>query len=179
MVPPHEQLSEPAARGLRAGGFAAVCVSRPYPWIAPRSPLPAAALGAGPPERGALAGWGRRELVAGGLPLLLRAGFDAPREDLVLRAFLGQPLILYGHHDLLADGLDVLAEATATIDALGAVRWGSLAAIAQAGGPGGGPSPVPPTVLRGDRVSRRPRPRALLRRLASETRDRARVSQLR
>jgi hypothetical protein len=172
MVPPHEQLSEPAARGLRAGGFAAVCVSRPYPWIAPRSPLPAAALGAGPPERGALAGWGARELVAGGLPLLLRTGFDAPREDLVLRAFLGQPLILYGHHDLLADGLDVLAEATAAIDALGAVRWCSLAAIARAGG---APSPVPAAVLHGDRVSRRPRPRALLRRLASEARDRARV----
>ncbi len=172
MVPPHEQLSEPAARGLRAGGFAAVCVSRPYPWIDPRSPLPAAALGAGPPERGALAGWGGRELVAGGLPLLLRAGFDAPREDLVLRAFLGQPLILYGHHDLLADGLDVLAEATAAIDALGAVRWGSLAAIARAGG---APPPVPAAVLHGDRVSRRARPRALLRRLASEARDRARV----
>jgi hypothetical protein len=172
MVPPHEQLSEPAARGLRAGGFAAVCVSRPYPWIAPRSPLPAAALGAGPPERGALAGWSGRELVAGGLPLLLRAGFDAPREDLVLRAFLGQPLILYGHHDLLADGLDVLAEATAAIDALGAVRWGSLAAIARAGG---ARPAVPPAVLHGDRVSRRPRPRALLRRLASEARDRARV----
>ncbi len=172
MVPPHEQLSESAARGLRAGGFAAVCVSRPYPWIAPRSPLPAAALGAGPPERGALAGWGGRELVAGGLPLLLRTGFDAPREDLVLRAFLGQPLILYGHHDLLADGLDVLAQATATIDALGAVRWCSLAAIARAGG---APSPVPAAVLHGDRVSRRARPRALLRRLASEARDRARM----
>ena len=172
MVPPHEQLSEQAARGLRASGFAAVCVSRPYPWIVPRSPLPAAALGAGPPERGALAGWGGRELVAGGLPLLLRAGFDAPREDLVLRAFLGQPLILYGHHDLLANGLDVLAEATAAIDALGAVRWGSLAAIARAGG---AEPPVPSAVLRGDRVSQRPRPRALLRRLASEARDRARV----
>ncbi len=173
MVPPHEQLSEPAARGLRAGGFAAVCVSRPFPWITPRSPLPAAALGTGPPERGALAGWGRRELVVGGLPLLLRAGFDAPREDLVLRAFLGQPLILYGHHDLLADGLDVLAEATAAIDALGPVRWGSLAAIARAAS--GAPPPVPTAVLHGDRVSRRPRPRALLRRLASEARDRARV----
>jgi hypothetical protein len=172
MVPPHEQLSEPAARGLRASGFAAVCVSRPYPWITPRSSLPAAALGAGPPERGALAGWVGRELVAGGLPLLLRTGFDAPREDLVLRAFLGQPLILYGHHDLLADGLDVLAEATAAIDALGAVRWCSLATIARAGG---APPPVPAAVLHGDRVSRRPRPRALLRRLASEARDRARA----
>ncbi|HEV3323114.1 MAG TPA: hypothetical protein VG147_13115 [Solirubrobacteraceae bacterium] len=177
MVPPHEQLNEPAARGLLAGGFEAVCVSRPYPWIAPRSPTPAAALGTGPPECGALAGWDRRELVAGGLPLLLRAGFNAPREDLVLRAFLGQPLILYGHHDLLADGLDVLAEAAAAIDTLGAVRWGSLAEIARAGG--AAPPPVPSISREAQvseaQVSLRPHPRALLRRLASEARDRARV----
>jgi hypothetical protein len=170
MVPPHEQLSEPAARGLLAGGFEAVCVSRPYPWIAPRSPAPAAALGTGPPERGALAGWGGRELVAGGLPLLLRAGFNAPREDLVLRAFLGQPLILYGHHDLLADGLDVLAEAVAAIDALGTVRWGSLAELARAGGDT--PRLSQPARL-ATRTPLRPRPRPLLRRLASEARDRA------
>jgi hypothetical protein len=130
MVPPHEALSEPAARGLLASGFEGVCASRPYPWIdegQARSPL------AAPPERGALAAWSSREIVAGGLPMLLRAGFNAPREDLVLRAFLGQPLILYGHHDLLADGPDVLSDAAATIDALGDVRWGSLADVARAG----------------------------------------------
>jgi hypothetical protein len=130
MVPPHEALSESAARGLLAGGFEAVCASRPYPWIderSARSPL------AAPPERGALAAWSSREIVAGGLPMLLRAGFNAPREDLVLRAFLGQPLILYGHHDLLADGPEVLSDAAAAIDALGDVRWSSLAGVARAG----------------------------------------------
>lgn len=130
MVPPHEALSESAAYGLLAAGFEAVCASRPYPWIdsrSARSPLVA------PPERGALAAWSSREIVAGGLPLLLRAGFNAPREDLVLRAFLGQPLILYGHHDLLADGPGVLSDAAAAIDALGDVRWSSLAGVARAG----------------------------------------------
>jgi hypothetical protein len=167
MVPPHEQLSEPAAQGLLAGGFGAVCVSRPYPWIAPARPGAAAALGAGPPARGALAGWESREIVAGGLPVLLRAGFNAPREDLALRAFLGQPLILYGHHDLLAQGLDVLAQASAAIDALGAVRWESLAGIAGAGGDG------PPAASFAPEGSLRGRPIPLLRRLASEARDRA------
>jgi hypothetical protein len=180
MVPPHEQLSEPAARALLAAGFDAVCVSRPYPWIAPERPGAAAALSAGPPARGALAGWDSHELVAGGLPVLLRTGFDAPREDLVLRAFLGQPLILYGHHDLLADGLDVLADATAAIDALGDVRWGSLAKIAhraasrrahadrvRSNAHRAAPQTSP------SRRTPRTRLRPLLRRLTSEARDRA------
>jgi hypothetical protein len=170
MIPPHEQLSEPAARGLRAGGFEAVCVSRPYPWIHPRRPGSAAALGAGPPERGALTGWAGREIVAGGLPSLPRTGFNAPREDLVLRAFLGQPLILYAHHDLLEHGLEVLAQAAATVDALGDVRWASLSHIARDGGP-----PLKPNRLPAPSAAPRPRARPLLRRLASEARDRARI----
>ena len=171
MVPPHEQLSEPAARGLRAGGFEGVCVSRPYPWISPDRPGPAAALGAGPPERGALTGWASREIVAGGLPSLPRTGFNAPPEDLVLRAFLGQPLILYAHHDLLEHGLDVLADATATINALGDVHWSSLARIARNGDPHPKQTHLPVPY-----VAPRPRVRPLLRRLASEARDRARIS---
>jgi hypothetical protein len=170
MVPPHEQLSESAARGLLAGGFDAVCVSLPYPWIAPSRPGPAAALGTGPPERGALAGWPSREIVVDGLPLILRTGFNAPREDLVLRAFLGQPLIVYGHHDVLEHGLDVLAETAAAIGKLGDVRWSSLSGIAHAGVT---PAHVGlPEPYGEPRVRIRP----LLRRLASEARDRARIS---
>jgi hypothetical protein len=167
MVPPHEQLSRPAARGLLACGYRAVCVSRPYPWIAvgpDQSPLVA------PPRRGALAGWTPREIVAGGLPLLLRTGFTAPREDLVLRAYLGQPLILYAHHDLLEHGPEVLADAAADINALGDVRWGSLAGMARSG------------EVERDRgieltldalPSPRPRLSPLLRRIITEGRDRA------
>ena len=127
MVPPHEELSESAARGLLAADYEAVCVSRPYPWIRPIAPF------AAPAGRAALSGWGARELIDGGLPVLLRAGFNAPLEDLVLRAYLGQPLILYGHHDLLADGLEPLARASAAINVLGDIRWGDLASIARAG----------------------------------------------
>ncbi len=127
MVPPHEELSEFAARGLLAADFEAVCVSRPYPWVRPIAPF------AAPAGRGALSGWGARELTDAGLPVLLRAGFNAPLDDLVLRAYLGQPLILYGHHDVLAHGLEPLARASAAINVLGDVRWGNLASIARTG----------------------------------------------
>jgi hypothetical protein len=63
--------------------------------------------------------------------MLLRADFTHSREDLVLRAFLGQPLILYSHHDLFEHGLERLAEAAAFINGLGETRWGSLAQIAR------------------------------------------------
>jgi hypothetical protein len=172
MVPPHEALSRAAARGLLLTGYEAVCASRPYPWIAPapgQSPLLA------PPERGALAGWTSPEIVAGGLPLLLRMGFNVPHEELVLRAFLGQPLILYGHHDLLEHGLDVLSGRAAAINSLGEVRWGSLAAVARSvGHEGETVEPAPAPTLHIDTIPPpRPRLSPLLRRIATEGRDRA------
>ncbi len=71
------------------------------------------------------------DLVAGGLPVLPRYPLGAPREDLALRALLGQPLILYGHHDDFAQGLDVLEQAAGEVNALGDVQWGSLGWIAR------------------------------------------------
>ncbi|HSZ68836.1 MAG TPA: hypothetical protein VK756_00600 [Solirubrobacteraceae bacterium] len=130
MVPPHERIGEPMARALVACGFQALCTTRPYPWAVNSPELPWLTR---PADAGPLAAWRPADIVAGGLPVLLRADFARhPREDLVLRAFLGQPLILYGHHELLRDGPDALARAAAEIDALGEVRWGSLAEIARA-----------------------------------------------
>jgi hypothetical protein len=130
MVPPHEQISEPMARALGACGFEALCTTRPYPWMATSPQMPWLTR---PPDAGPLAGWRPADVVAGGLPVLLRADFTLhPREDLVLRAFLGQPLILYGHHELLRHGPAPFADAAAAIGALGEVRWHSLAQIARA-----------------------------------------------
>jgi hypothetical protein len=170
MVPPHERLSEPVARALRTCGFEGVCTTRPYPWVADtleRSWL------ARPPEAGPLAAWGPVDLVADGLPVLLRAEFNHPREDLALRAFLGQPLILYGHHDLLAEGSEALAQAAAEIDHLGEVRWCSLGAIARALAPA-----RPLADVRALDAPPPPRRRLtpVLRRLAGEGRDRLRAT---
>jgi hypothetical protein len=119
MVPPHEACSEAALRAMFRLGIEAACITRPYPW---RDGLPAST---------PLAGWHPAELVAGGLPVLPRCPLDAPREDLALRAMLGQPLILYGHHRDFAQGLDILAQAASEINGLGDVQWGSLGWIAR------------------------------------------------
>ena len=65
------------------------------------------------------------------MPVLPRYPIGHPREDLALRALLGQPLILYGHHGDFAEGLDLFAQAAGDINGLGDVRWGPLGAIAR------------------------------------------------
>ncbi len=120
MAPPHGACSEAVLRAMFRLGFEAACISNPYPW---RAGLP-------PPTP--LAGWHPAEMVAGGLPILPRYHLDHPREELVFRALLGQPLILYGHHWDMAGGLDVLGQAAADVNGLGNVRWRPLDRIARA-----------------------------------------------
>jgi hypothetical protein len=129
MVAPHEQVSEPAMAALLACGYEAISGARPYNWIRFSPDLPWLTR---PVEADALIGWGSAELMPGGFPLLLRMDFEHSREELVIRAFLGQPVILYGHHDLLEGGTDQLEAAAAEVHRLGDVRWSSLAGIARA-----------------------------------------------
>ena len=119
MVPPHGACSEAALRAMFRLGLEAACISRPYPW---RDDLP-------PPSTSV--GWYPAEMVAGGLPILPRYHIAHPREELVFRALLRQPLILYGHHWDLAQGLDVLADAVKDVNGVGDVRWGPLDSIAR------------------------------------------------
>ena len=51
-------------------------------------------------------------------------------EDVVFRAFLGQPLILYAHHTDLRAGLDLLAARADYVRSLGVNSWQSLGRIA-------------------------------------------------
>lgn len=130
MVPPHEECSEAMAAALARTGFAAITMTRPFPWL---SPPPRHWLTSAGDD--ALTGWAPADVTASGLPVLLRHPLADPHfspAELALRAYLDQPLILYGHHDDLADGLDVLAERSAAVNRLGAVRWGSLGALSAA-----------------------------------------------
>jgi hypothetical protein len=120
MAPPHGACSEAALRAMFRLGIEAACSTQPHPWRYPSPPATP------------LAGWHPAEMVAGGLPVLPRYPLGAPTEDLVLRALLGQPLIVYGHHDDFAQGLDILAQTASEINALGDVRWGPLGQIARA-----------------------------------------------
>ena len=126
MVPPHEQCSEAAALGVLRSGFEAITMTRPFPWLSqpPRHWL------SRPDAAGPLVGWNPADF-AGRLPVILRHPLlsrDAP--ELVLRAYLDQPLILYGHHEDVAPGLDVLAAAAADVNRLGETRWCSVGEIA-------------------------------------------------
>jgi hypothetical protein len=119
MAPPHGAYSLASARAMVQVGIQALCANY-------------AAVDAGPSRDDALAGWRAAEFAGGGLPVLPRYHFDEPREELAFRALLGQPLILYGHHQDLARGLGVLAHAAADVNALGDVRWTSIGEIARA-----------------------------------------------
>ena len=127
MVPPHEECSEATVRGLLRCGFEAITMTRPYPWLArpPRTWL------ARPQGVDALVGWRLVDFAGAACRSLLRHPLltrDAP--ELVLRAFLDQPLILYGHHgDLAEGGLGVLANAVDEVNRLGETRWCSLGGI--------------------------------------------------
>jgi hypothetical protein len=73
--------------------------------------------------------------MAGGFPAVRRIELtqwrDDPRvrEEVILYAFLGKPLILYGHHGDFISGFDLLAETAAQINSFGGVRWGPLSEI--------------------------------------------------
>jgi hypothetical protein len=127
MAAPHGVCSEEMARTMLAFDLEGVTISRPYPWLA----RPPAHWLAHPPGSGPVVGMRPAEIVVGGLPVLLRTTLQHGEDDLMLRAFLDQPLIVSGHHDDLAAGLDPLAEIAASINRIGDVHWGSLRDIAR------------------------------------------------
>jgi hypothetical protein len=62
-----------------------------------------------------------------GCPVLPRWGFGASvRNALLVAAYLGQPLIVRGHHQDLKGGLGLLDELAAFINGLGDVLWSNL-----------------------------------------------------
>jgi hypothetical protein len=121
MVPPHGVCAEVMARAMLNTGFEAMCCDRPYPW---HDSLP--------PDR-PLAGFEQTELVAGGLPIMTRFQFSNAEREILLRQFLDQPVIAYGHHDDLKDGLAPFERIAAEVNRVAGVKWASLADIARAG----------------------------------------------
>lgn len=119
MAPPHGACSRATAEALLPTGFEALCVSRTHPWCEVE------------PTDDALLGSRSVHLVGGEFPLLLRHHIRSDRDELLFRAFFGQPLIVYGHHNDLAEGPSILAETAAFIRDLGPVKWLSLDRIAR------------------------------------------------
>ena len=119
MCPPHGGCSPATLRSLFTHGFLGLAASRPFPWA-----------GFGEQDEWPAAGWLPAQL-AGGLPVLPRYSLVKDLDDLVFRALLGQPLIIYCHQADLRAGLDPFREAAARTARLGDVEWMSLAEIAR------------------------------------------------
>ena len=117
MMPPHGRCSRTMARALGAVGFDALCAIHPAPWTEERP--------ASPP----LVAWNPSEFVDG-CAVIPRDALSSTDADLGLRAYLDHPVVVYGHHEDVADGLDCLADAARRVNRLGDVRWTSVGEIA-------------------------------------------------
>ena len=118
MVAPYGEASEQYLGTLLQFGIEAHFADVPFPWL-------------GSSRGPALAYWHPVNFVAGGLPVIPRYPFTSDLDELVLRAFLDHPLVLYGHHEDIADGLQTLEHATTLVNSLGKVQWTSASAIAR------------------------------------------------
>jgi hypothetical protein len=119
MCPPHGRCGLETLSALFRCGFLGLAASRPFPWD-----------GFADQRRWRLGGWLPAQLAGGGLPVMPRYHLNRDPDDLVFRAFLGQPLIVSLHHEDLCDGLEPLRAAAARAAELGDVTWMSLASIA-------------------------------------------------
>lgn len=117
MTPPHGLCSREMASALTSVGFDAICAEHPMPWT---DELPADRL---------MAAWRPADFVEGSV-IIPRMPLESSEASIALRAFLRQPLVIYGHHGDLADGLDRLASVAAFVNAMGDVRWMPMADIA-------------------------------------------------
>jgi hypothetical protein len=121
MEAPHGMVSCELFDGLIALGYeAALVTTRQFLQCNPSKPCPAAI------------GLDSVECLPGGLGGIPRIVMS-PRwkTEAVLAAFLGQPVVIAGHHHDVRDGLATLAEMAATVNGLGPVEWRDLGQIAR------------------------------------------------
>ena len=119
MSPPHGVCSRAMVDAMSRLGFDAVTCAQPIPWLE-----------AAPADR-PLTGWHCAQMHAGHFPVLHRRSIPhcltdrAHRDELVMMAYLHQPVILCGHHPDLADP-DGLPSIAAALNGLAPVQWCDL-----------------------------------------------------
>jgi hypothetical protein len=117
---PHGKASVDHLDTLLRFGVEALFADSPQPWEAAEKP----------PDP-VLAFWHPVNFLATSMPIIPRYPFTDDVDELVLRAYLDHPLVLYGHHDDLAGGFAPLERAVECVNSLGDVHWSSAAAIAR------------------------------------------------
>lgn len=120
MVPPHNAFGTEMMRTCSALGFEAACVYWEAVWSRNRDQEWIRLLGAEPGS------------VIEGLPIIPRFGLAPGTENqILLSAYLGQPIIPIGHHWDVREGLDFIAALAGFINGLGEVLWQNMATIAR------------------------------------------------
>ncbi len=120
MVPPHGACSARMLAELPTQGFESACISAGSLRAHNVGQAWTRTLGLAPSE------------FVKGCPVLPRWAFgNAGEGTLLAAAYLGQPLILRGHHQDLKGGLDLFREYARAINSLGDVRWDSLAKLSR------------------------------------------------
>jgi hypothetical protein len=77
-------------------------------------------------------GMHRSEILGGGLPVSPRIRMSSHwRNDVLLKAFLRQPIIIAGHHYDAANGMELLAQIATVVNGLGTVIWSDVQGVLQ------------------------------------------------
>lgn len=124
MVPPHEACSEAVMNEMPKLGFEAVSMTRAYGWLYGLDHSPYAA-----PDDIA-AGFQLAEVTAFGMPVLIRRGL-LEHEEILVRAFLDQPVILYGHEPDFVHGLGPLESAARMVNRFPGATWCDLSTLSR------------------------------------------------
>ncbi|HKP19227.1 MAG TPA: hypothetical protein VJT84_12160 [Gaiellaceae bacterium] len=111
MVPPHDRCAQEALLPFARVGFDAIMLPFGH-----RS------------SSDLLASWEAAEFRES-LSVVKRRNFRADMAEWTLMAYLGQPLIAYGHERNLRKGFDVLANLSSAFNSFGSVDWMSLGDI--------------------------------------------------
>jgi hypothetical protein len=117
MVPPHHASALPVHEPLIEAGFEALCTLLGW-W----SDWPA--------DQRLVAGMAPADLSPAGLPVFARYGVDK-REEALICAYLGQPVVFFAHHEDVSDGYDAFAAAASWLATVGEVDWMPLQEIAR------------------------------------------------
>jgi len=114
LAPPHGAIREDALRPLLAFGFEGVTTNRWTLWQHNSRQSRPAGLGLGPAD-----------ILGGGMPVINRFRLNAPTApgEILVAAYLGQPIVPYGHHRDFADGMSAIRRTVETINSLGPVDW--------------------------------------------------------
>jgi hypothetical protein len=120
MAAPYGACNAEALRDMARLGYEAICITTGSLWAWNQERAWADALGLKTGE------------IIEGLPVIPRFGLRRGcTRTILLAAYLGQAIVLVGHHQDVSNGLDLLAELAAYVNSLGDVSWGNLRSISR------------------------------------------------